>query len=79
MRINGTMEHMACSSMSMQGWQPPTTGWVKINVDVSLSRNRSRATVGGMLRGPNGDWLVGFRMQTGMYDILNIEAKTVLE
>ncbi|KAK5795439.1 hypothetical protein PVK06_036705 [Gossypium arboreum] len=55
------------------------TGWVKINVDGSVSRNSSSATIGGMLRGPSGGWLVGFRMRTGMSGIFSIEAKIVLE
>ncbi|MBA0813798.1 hypothetical protein Gohar_027620, partial [Gossypium harknessii] len=65
--------------MSRKRWHPPATGWAKINVDGSVSRNSSRAAIGGVLRGPSGGWLVGFRMRTGMFDIFSIEAKVVLE
>lgn len=60
-------------------WQTRATGWVKKNIDGSISRNRSRVTIGGVLRNPNGGCLVGFRMQIDITDILIIESKVVLE
>ncbi|MBA0734080.1 hypothetical protein Gogos_018030, partial [Gossypium gossypioides] len=50
-----------------------------INVDGSVSRNSSRAAIGGVLRGPSDGWLIGFRIRTSMSDIFSIEAKAVLE
>ncbi|XP_012441932.1 uncharacterized protein LOC105766932 [Gossypium raimondii] len=58
--------------MSRKRWHPPVTGWVKINVNGSVSRNNSRAIIGGVLRGPSEGWLVGFRMRTAISNIAEI-------
>lgn len=71
---NGSMEPMACKSRTENGWQKPESGWVKINIDGSMSTSGQRAAVGGTLRGLSGVWLVGFKMVTGMVDIFQIEA-----
>ncbi|MBA0692403.1 hypothetical protein Goari_009969 [Gossypium aridum] len=65
--------------MSRKRWHPPVTGWVKINVNGSVSRNSPRAIIGGVLRGPSEGWLVGFRMRIGMFGFFSIEVKAVLE
>ncbi|MBA0665362.1 hypothetical protein Goklo_005223, partial [Gossypium klotzschianum] len=65
--------------MTRKRWHLSATGWVKINVDGSVSRKSSRVAIGGVLRGPSDGWLVGFRMRTGMFDIFSIEANVVLE
>ncbi|KAG8480267.1 hypothetical protein CXB51_024825 [Gossypium anomalum] len=39
--------------MSRKRWHPLATGWVKINVDDSVSRNSSRVAIGRVLRGPS--------------------------
>lgn len=31
--------------------------------------------IGGVVRGPSGGWLVGFKMTVGLIDILQVEAK----
>ncbi|MBA0557293.1 hypothetical protein Golob_014369 [Gossypium lobatum] len=48
--------------MTIGRWQPPMADWVKVNVDGSVSRNNPKASVGGVVRGPSGGWLVGFKM-----------------
>ncbi|MBA0688102.1 hypothetical protein Goari_005909 [Gossypium aridum] len=32
-----------------------------MNVDSSVSNSRSRATIGGVVRRPNGSWMGGYR------------------
>ncbi|MBA0592516.1 hypothetical protein Gorai_009497, partial [Gossypium raimondii] len=46
--------------MARRRWQFPTNGWVKVNVDGSVLMNGIRVSIGGVIRGPNGGWLVGF-------------------
>lgn len=60
-------------------WQPPRTGWVKISVDGSVSKDIPRASIGGAMRGPSGGWLVGFMIIIGMNDDFQIEARAILE
>lgn len=64
--------------MTQKHWQPPAPGWIKINVDGSVSVDRLHVVVGGVFRGSEGEWLVGFEMRTGM-DIFQVEARAVFE
>ncbi|MBA0813203.1 hypothetical protein Gohar_027075 [Gossypium harknessii] len=56
--------------------QAPFTKWVKINVDGSMLMSKLRAAIGGVIRGPIGGWMMGFKMVT---DIFQIEALAMLE
>ncbi|TYH95886.1 hypothetical protein ES332_A12G138200v1 [Gossypium tomentosum] len=46
--------------MARKRWQFPTNGWVKVNVDGSVLMNGIRVSIGRVIRGPNGGWLVDF-------------------
>ncbi|KAH1073839.1 hypothetical protein J1N35_026167 [Gossypium stocksii] len=46
--------------MARKMWQFPTNGWIKVNVDDLVLMNGIRVSIGGVIRGPNGGWLVGF-------------------
>ncbi|PPR84334.1 hypothetical protein GOBAR_AA36378 [Gossypium barbadense] len=41
--------------------------------------SQSRVAIGGVIRGPQRGWLVGFGMVTGLVDIFQVEAKVMLE
>ncbi|MBA0709691.1 hypothetical protein Golax_024714, partial [Gossypium laxum] len=43
-------------------WHFLDTGWTKINVDGLVSMSQSRVAIGGVIKGPQGGWLVGFGM-----------------
>ncbi|MBA0742117.1 hypothetical protein Gogos_015216 [Gossypium gossypioides] len=64
--------------MTVNSWQNTTFGWIKINVDGSLSRSGLGAAIGGVARGPSSGWLFGFKMAIGI-TYFPIEAKAVLE
>ncbi|KAH1106498.1 hypothetical protein J1N35_010266 [Gossypium stocksii] len=51
----------------------------KINVDGSVSVSQSRVATGGVIRGPQRGWLVGFGMMASLVDIFQVEAKVMLE
>ncbi|KAK5813023.1 hypothetical protein PVK06_028469 [Gossypium arboreum] len=44
-----------------------------------MSMSQSRVAIGGVIRGPQRGWLVGFGMVTGLVDIFQVEAKVMLE
>ncbi|KAL4318457.1 hypothetical protein GQ457_18G015190 [Hibiscus cannabinus] len=54
-------------------WCAPSLGWVKFNVDASVSTRDSRAGVGGVLRDDRGCWLLGFSRFLGRCDSLLAE------
>ncbi|MBA0591197.1 hypothetical protein Gorai_019880, partial [Gossypium raimondii] len=54
-------------------------GWIKINVDGSVSVNRLHAAVSEVFRRSEGEWVVGFEMRIGMLDIFQVKARDVLE
>ncbi|MBA0561133.1 hypothetical protein Golob_017984, partial [Gossypium lobatum] len=76
---NGNMEKMACKSRTENSWKRLELGWVKININGSMSISKQSAAVGGALRGPSERWLVGFEMVIHMTNIFQIEARAILE
>ncbi|MBA0666822.1 hypothetical protein Goklo_003187 [Gossypium klotzschianum] len=73
------MVHLAFSSKTEQRWQRPDSGWVKINVDGFVSKNNTKAAIGGAMQNSDGEWLKGFNMVTGMDEIFRIEAQVIIE
>ncbi|MBA0703993.1 hypothetical protein Golax_016283 [Gossypium laxum] len=73
------MDHLACSSKIEQRWQRLDSGWFKINFDGSVSKNNTKAAIGGAVQNSNGEWLMGFNMVTEMDEIFKIEAQTIVE
>ncbi|MBA0818343.1 hypothetical protein Gohar_025504, partial [Gossypium harknessii] len=60
-------------------WNRPDLGWVKLNVDGSVSIVISKAAIGGIVRDSNWKWLTGFAMVTGMTKVFQVEARAVVE
>ncbi|PPS11966.1 hypothetical protein GOBAR_AA08675 [Gossypium barbadense] len=55
--------------MARKRWQFPTNGWVKVNVDGSVLMNGIRVSIGRVIRGPNGGWLVDFGNGDGIGEV----------
>ncbi|KAK5795335.1 hypothetical protein PVK06_036597 [Gossypium arboreum] len=73
------MVHLAYSSKTKQRWQRPDSGWVKINVDGSISKNNTKVAIGGAVRNSDGEWLTGFNMVTGIDEIFRTEVQVIVE
>ncbi|PKU63001.1 Putative ribonuclease H protein [Dendrobium catenatum] len=58
-------------------WYPPPTGWIKINVDASISRNKV-AGFGGVARDDKGRFLIAFGANILQWDIAKIELMAIL-
>lgn len=43
----------------MVGWNCPSDGWVKLNVDGTSQKDGKRAGVGCVVRNNDGSWLMG--------------------
>lgn len=71
--------YLACVSRTKNHWQHPEQGWIKLNVDGSVSNIQIRANIGGVLRDNKGQWITGFSMHTGMVEITRVEALAILE
>lgn len=65
--------------MTVRDWQRSEPGWVKLNVDGSVSNITSKAAVGRVVRDANGKWLTGLTMAMGMVEVFLVEARGVLE
>ncbi|MFQ6619525.1 hypothetical protein Gotur_000795 [Gossypium turneri] len=72
-------DHLACSSKTEQRWQRPDSSWFKINIDGSVSKNNTKAAIGGAVQNSDGEWLMDFNMVTEMDEIFKIEAQTIVE
>ncbi|MBA0664929.1 hypothetical protein Goklo_004865 [Gossypium klotzschianum] len=44
----GGPHNWSCTSMTKGWWQLPPHGWIKVNVDGSVSSTRPRTTIGGL-------------------------------
>ncbi|GMI85510.1 hypothetical protein like AT4G29090 [Hibiscus trionum] len=60
-------------------WSPPEPGWVKVNVDAARNITNGLATIGGAIRGDQGEWLVGFNRFLGRCDIVTAELWAIKE
>ncbi|MBA0821712.1 hypothetical protein Goarm_018552 [Gossypium armourianum] len=61
------------------GWKLPPTGWVKLNTDATVERSSLRASIGGLLRGNYGSWIVGFCKNVGVCSVQKAELWSIME
>ncbi|KAH1130863.1 hypothetical protein J1N35_002241 [Gossypium stocksii] len=59
--------------------RPLDSGWFKINIDGSESKNNTKAAIERAVQSSDGEWLMGFNMVTGMDEIFKIEAQAIVE
>ncbi|KAG7615876.1 Ribonuclease H domain [Arabidopsis thaliana x Arabidopsis arenosa] len=50
----------------MVKWEPPRSGWLKLNTDGASRGNPGRASAGGVLRDALGEWRGGFALNIGI-------------
>ncbi|KAK5812352.1 uncharacterized protein LOC108458715 [Gossypium arboreum] len=60
-------------------WSAPKSGWVKINIDGTVSLSCYSSTIGGVIRDTDGNWLCGYSMSLGKDEVFRIEARFMLE
>ncbi|KAJ8751114.1 hypothetical protein K2173_016295 [Erythroxylum novogranatense] len=60
-------------------WQPPTLGWIKLNVDGAVNPLNGVAAAGGVLRSTNGSWLAGFAHNLGICSVTNAKLWGLLD
>ncbi|GLT67934.1 hypothetical protein SLA2020_402070 [Shorea laevis] len=55
------------------GWDPPPSGFVKLNVDGSARGSPGPSAAGGCCRDASGNWLFGFNQQLGDGHAIRVE------
>ncbi|KAL4356853.1 hypothetical protein AHAS_Ahas09G0128200 [Arachis hypogaea] len=60
---------LSTSRKDMIGWEPPTEGWFKLNVDGSVMPPASMASCSGLIRDCQGKMIAVFMMNLGNYSI----------
>ncbi|CAA0831450.1 Polynucleotidyl transferase- ribonuclease H-like superfamily protein [Striga hermonthica] len=63
----------------MVRWTAPVAGWVKVNVDGSVTRTTSLSSAGRLIRDETGCWIVGFAMNIGTSTVLEAELWGVIQ
>ncbi|KAJ1433963.1 Ribonuclease H domain [Sesbania bispinosa] len=58
-------------------WSFPDPGWLKINVDGSVWKELNWAGCGGVVRGADGKWMLGFSMNLGKGSVLLTELRAI--
>ena len=66
-------------NIRMVCWSKPSEGVMKLNVDGSSLGNPGRAGFGGLLRGEDGVWVIGFTRFLGLLDNLHAELMAIYE
>ena len=62
---------LTCKTNVLQiGWKPLPQGVFKLNTDGSTHGNSGRASVGGIIRDHNGNWIGSFNRADGFLDPL---------
>ncbi|KAH1064077.1 hypothetical protein J1N35_029064 [Gossypium stocksii] len=64
---------------STSNWSPPKGGRVKGNSDGSVVIETGSATVGGVIRNAQGEWLLGFSQKIGNMIVCQAEAGALLQ
>ena len=54
-------------------WEPPESGWIKLNIDGASNSNLGRAGGGGLLRNSDDNWIRGFSRSMGTCSSLMVE------
>lgn len=63
-----------CTSTSLSvSWNPPSSGWVKLNTDGSVKGSCRAAGAGGALRDCHGNWIAGFAKNLGTMNSFQAE------
>lgn len=52
---------------------PSDDGWIFLNTDGAVQVDSRNATVGGVLRDRNGEWIIGYNKYLGKCSILDTE------
>ena len=59
-------------------WNPPSTGWVKLNMDAATNLEANGAGCGGLLRDETRRWIWGFSRPLGSYTAFTTECWGIL-
>ncbi|MBA0646140.1 hypothetical protein Goklo_014129, partial [Gossypium klotzschianum] len=60
-------------------WSTPKSGWVKLNIDGTVSLSSYSFAIGGVIRDTDGIWLCGYSMSLGKDEMFKIETRSMLE
>ncbi|GLT35133.1 hypothetical protein SLA2020_096110 [Shorea laevis] len=68
---------LSCSTTRKQirliSWEPPPTGWIKLNTNGSVISNPGTTSCGGLFWDSQGQWVVGFTRRIGYTTALAAE------
>ncbi|KAK5786994.1 hypothetical protein PVK06_041645 [Gossypium arboreum] len=60
-------------------WSHPEKGWIKLNTDGVVSSSSSIASIGGVFKDLDANWLCGYSLAFGKGFVFKVEARTILE
>ncbi|KAK8717503.1 hypothetical protein V6N13_044770 [Hibiscus sabdariffa] len=67
------------STVRLEGWIVPPTGWFKLNCDGSRLPDSDVATCDGVVRNDQGAWIVGYSKMLGICSVIETELWAILE
>ena len=66
------------SRLECIGWRKPPPGWLKLNIDGSISKNHGTSGAGGLIIDEQGAWKGGFAINLCCRSIEEAKAWTLL-
>ncbi|KAE8709893.1 hypothetical protein F3Y22_tig00110328pilonHSYRG00785 [Hibiscus syriacus] len=54
-------------------WEPPPSGWVKLNSDGARHKGTGRTACGGVIRNSNRQWVMGYSRAIGICSFFDAE------
>ncbi|MBA0561732.1 hypothetical protein Golob_018533, partial [Gossypium lobatum] len=60
-------------------WSHMEKGWIKLNTDGAVSSSSPTASIGGVFKDLDANWLCGYSLAFGKGFVFKVEARAVLE
>ncbi|KAK5813453.1 hypothetical protein PVK06_028903 [Gossypium arboreum] len=73
------MEAMENLNQMSTEWECPRVGWFKLNTDGGVDVNFENATVSGLIRCSNGNWVLGYGWNMGVHLILDAKLQAIID
>jgi len=70
--------NQAALSPSFIGWQPQPGEWILLNTDSAAKGDPDSVGAGGVFKGSNGKWILGYVEEVGVCTSIRVELGAIL-
>ncbi|XP_039024650.1 uncharacterized protein LOC120157646 [Hibiscus syriacus] len=77
--LNARLAQGIFNNRQDERWQPPASGWFKLNSDGARHTSTGITSCGGVIRDANGEWIMGYAKPIGTCSVLDAELWGIFE